>query len=348
MTDATTTSSASSPSRRPRVVTLGETMGMISSTQPGPLAHASTMQLGIGGSESNVAIGLSRLGVDAIWFGRVGDDSVGRLVAREVRAEGVDARITIDDGATTGLMIKERRTATSQNVTYYRAGSAGSRLSADDLDESAIASADVLHVTGITPALSGSAAQAVRRAADVARAAGVLVSFDVNYRRALWSTDDAAAFCREFAAGCDVLFAGEDEAAMLLGPAATASFPTGAAAGGAADAASDATAALARGLAELGPRQAVVKCGAAGAVAMVDGQLLEQRAVPIVAHDTVGAGDAFVAGYLAELAAGNDAPTRLQTAATVGAFVCLAAGDWEGLPRRSELGLLHAREAVTR
>jgi len=337
-----TTAASSSSTRRPRVVTIGETMGLLSTAQPGPLAHASTMQLGIGGSESNVAIGLSRLGVDVVWFGRVGDDSVGRLVAREIRAEGVDARVTIDDGAATGLMIKERRTSTTQNVTYYRAGSAGSRLSADDLDESAIASADVLHVTGITPALSGSAAQAVRRAADVARAAGVLVSFDVNYRRALWSADDAAAFCREFAAGCDVLFAGEDEAAMLLGPAATASFATDAATGPAA------AAALARGLAELGPRQAVVKCGAAGAVAMVDGQLLEQRAVPIVAHDTVGAGDAFVAGYLAELAAGNDAPTRLQTAATVGAFVCLAAGDWEGLPRRSELGLLHAREPVTR
>jgi len=341
------TAASCSSTRRPRVVTLGETMGLLSNAEPGPLAHASTMQLGIGGSESNVAIGLSRLGVDVTWFGRVGNDTVGRLVAREIRAEGVDARVTIDDGAATGLMIKERRTSTSQNVTYYRAGSAGSRLSADDLDEAAIASADVLHVTGITPALSGSAAQAVRRAADVAREAGVLVSFDVNYRRALWSTDDAATFCREFAAGCDVLFAGEDEAAMLLGPAASASFVTDAAAGSPSDAAAAASA-LARGLAELGPRQAVVKCGAAGAVAMVDGQLVTQEAVPIVAHDTVGAGDAFVAGYLAELAAGNDAPTRLQTAVTVGAFVCLAAGDWEGLPRRSELGLLHAREAVTR
>jgi len=343
VTDATAASSTLPPARRPRVVTLGETMGLLSNVQPGPLAHASTMQLGIGGSESNVAIGLSRLGVDAIWFGRVGDDSVGRLVAREIRAEGVDARVTIDDTAATGLMIKERRTATSQNVTYYRAGSAGSRLSADDLDEPAIAAADVLHVTGITAALSESAARAVRRAADVARDAGTLVSFDVNYRQALWSTDDAATFCRDFVAVCDVVFAGEDEAAMLLGLADAASAHADADAPAAAVAA-----ALARGLAELGPRQAVVKCGAAGAVAVVEGQLLTQQAVPIVAHDTVGAGDAFVAGYLAELAAGNDAATRLQTATTVGAFVCLAAGDWEGLPRRSELGLLHAREAVTR
>lgn len=351
MTDATAASSTLPPARRPRVVTLGETMGLLSNVQPGPLAHASTMQLGIGGSESNVAIGLSRLGVDAVWFGRVGDDSVGRLVAREIRAEGVDARVTIDDAAATGLMIKERRTSTSQSVTYYRAGSAGSRLSADDLDEPAIAAADVLHVTGITAALSESAARAVRRAADVARDAGTLVSFDVNYRQALWSTDDAATFCRDFVAVCDVVFAGEDEAAMLLGMADAASAHAHAHADAHADAdapAAAVAAALARGLAELGPRQAVVKCGAAGAVAVVEGQLLTQQAVPIVAHDTVGAGDAFVAGYLAELAAGNDAATRLQTATTVGAFVCLAAGDWEGLPRRSELGLLHAREAVTR
>jgi 2-dehydro-3-deoxygluconokinase len=331
---ATASSSTSVAGRRPRVVTLGETMGLLSNTAPGPLAHASTLQLGMGGSESNVAIGLSRLGVDAVWCGRVGDDAVGRLVEREIRAEGVDVRVVVDDGAPTGLMIKERRTSTSQSVSYYRAGSAGSRLSVADLDETTIAEADVLHLTGITPALSASARAAVRWAAEVARAAGTLVSFDVNYRRALWSATEAGAFCRDFASQCDVLFAGEDEAAMLLGSSD---------AGAGAD-----PAALARGLADLGPGQAVVKCGAAGAVAVIDGRLMTQAGVPIVPHDTVGAGDAFVAGYLAELAAGHDAETRLETAATAGAFACLAAGDWEGLPRRSELGLLRAQEPVTR
>jgi 2-dehydro-3-deoxygluconokinase len=323
----------SASGRRARVVTLGETMGLLSNTTPGPLAHASTMQLGMGGSESNVAVGLSRLGVDAVWCGRVGDDAVGRLVEREIRAEGVDTRVVVDPDAPTGLMLKERRTSTSQSVSYYRAGSAGSRLSIGDLDEATIASADVLHLTGITAALSDSAAEAVRWAADVARAAGALVSFDVNYRRALWSPAEAAASCRDFVARCDVVFAGEDEAAMVLGVEHD----------GAAD-----PGALARGLAELGPTQAVVKCGAAGAVAVVEGALMTQDGVPIVPHDTVGAGDAFVAGYLAELAAGLDAETRLRTAVTAGAFACLAAGDWEGLPRRSELGLLQAREPVTR
>jgi 2-dehydro-3-deoxygluconokinase len=336
---STASSSAASgpvPSgRRPRVVTVGETMGLFSNASPGPLAHAATMQLGIGGSESNVAIGLSRLGVDAVWCGRVGDDAVGRLVEREIRAEGVDARVVVDGGAPTAVMIKERRTSTTQSVTYYRTDSAGSRLSVSDLDETIIAGAEVLHLTGITPALSPSAREAVQWAADVARAAGTVVSFDVNYRRALWSPEEAAAFCRDFVTGCDVVFAGEDEAAALLGLDLDVGRHV------------DADA-LAHGLADLGPRQAVVKCGADGAVAVVDEVLMTQAGVTIVPHDTVGAGDAFVAGYLAELATGQDAATRLRTAVTTGAFACLSAGDWEGLPRRSELGLLHAREPVTR
>ena len=104
-------------------------MALMRADQVGPLAHASTMSLGIGGSESNVAIGLARLGVQSVWCGRVGADSLGQLVEREIRAEGVDVRIAVDATASTGLMIKERRTPATQRVSYYRAGSAGSRIS---------------------------------------------------------------------------------------------------------------------------------------------------------------------------------------------------------------------------
>ncbi|BAS18109.1 2-dehydro-3-deoxygluconokinase [Arthrobacter sp. Hiyo8] len=92
------------------VVTLGETMALMASDKAGPLAHASTMSLGIGGSESNVAIGLQRLGVQAVWCSRIGADSLGQLVEREIRAEGVVVHVTVDDDAPTGLMVKERRT----------------------------------------------------------------------------------------------------------------------------------------------------------------------------------------------------------------------------------------------
>jgi 2-dehydro-3-deoxygluconokinase len=101
-------------------------------------------------------------------------------------------------------------------------------------------------------------------------------------------------------------------------------------------------------MADLGPAQAVIKLGSEGAVACIDGELFRQAAIPIQAVDTVGAGDAFVAGYLAELMAGKAPSQRLELAAKTGAFACLAYGDWEGLPRRTELGLLQQNESVTR
>ncbi|WP_261375176.1 sugar kinase [Arthrobacter sp. KBS0702] len=313
----------------PYLVTLGETMALLTAEQPGPLAHVSAMGLGIGGSESNVAIGVQRLGGNAVWCGRVGADSLGQLVQREIRAEGVAVRITEDQAAPTGLMLKERRTVATQKVSYYRAGSAGSRLSSVDLDPLLIAGASILHVSGITPALSGSAAAAVRQAMELAREQGVTVSFDLNYRANLWSAAAAGQSYRALIPLADVVFAGDEEAALAVGSA-------------------EDPVELAKRLANLGPAQAVIKLGSEGAVASIDGEIFHQAAVPVQPVDTVGAGDAFVAGYLTELMAGSAPAQRLGLAAKTGAFACLAYGDWEGLPRREELGLLHQREAVTR
>ena len=303
-----------------RLVTLGETMGMFRAERIGSVAHERDFTLGVGGAESNVAIGVARLGGDATWIGRVGADGIGELVTRELLAERVDARAIVDAEARTGLMVKERRTAGRTGVAYYRADSAGSRLRAADLDRALIASAGVLHITGITPALSETAAEAVREAVDAAVAAGVPVSFDVNHRAYLWPLERATPVYRELAARATIVFAGEDEAALLVGDGAPAE--------------------LAERIAALGPTQVVIKLGADGALALVDGARHEVAAIPIEPVDTVGAGDAFVAGYLAELLAGADATQRLATAVRTGAFACLGPGDWEGYPRRAELALL--------
>ena len=312
----------------PYVLTFGETMALMRADHIGPLAHASTMSLGIGGSESNVAIGLQRLGVQAVWCGRVGADSLGQLVEREIRAEGVDARIAVDPSAPTGLMIKERRTPATQRVSYYRAGSAGSRITPADVDAQLISDAALLHVSGITPALSPQAEATLRYAIDTARAAGVPVSFDLNFRGNLWSPEGAGSVYRDIIPLVDVVFAGDDEAAIAVGPGEAKE--------------------LARRLAALGPRQAVIKLGANGALALVNGELYSQPAVPVEALDTVGAGDAFVAGYLAEFITGLDPAERLRTGAATGAFACLVPGDWEGAPRRHELTLLASKEPVNR
>ncbi|HEY9357785.1 MAG TPA: sugar kinase [Arthrobacter sp.] len=312
----------------PYVLTFGETMALMRADQVGPLAHASTLSLGIGGSESNVAIGLQRLGVQAVWCGRVGADSLGNLVEREIRAEGVDVRAAVDPSAPTGLMIKERRTPATQRVSYYRSGSAGSRITPEDIDGQLISGAQLLHVSGITPALSPQAASTLRYAVDAARAAGVPVSFDLNFRGNLWSAEGARSVYRDIIPLADIVFAGDDEAAIAVG------------AGDAEE--------LARRIAALGPSQAVIKLGADGALALIDGTVFRQAAVTVDAVDTVGAGDAFVAGYLAELVSGQGPRDRLQTAAATGAFACLVPGDWEGFPRRHELPILQAREPVSR
>lgn len=313
----------------PYVVTLGETMALLHNQTPGSLAHAASLQLSIGGAESNVAVALVRLGTSATWIGRVGADSLGERVLRELRAEGVTVHAAVDPDAPTGLMIKEQRTQDATHVWYYRAGSAGSRLGTDDFPPSLIAGAALLHVTGITPALSTTAHSAVVEAVQLAREAGVPVSFDVNHRTTLWKGREPAEVYRELARASSIVFAGADEA-RLLAPTA-ASVPE-----------------LARGVASLGPKQVIIKLGGAGCHALIDGADYPLPAVPVRVVDTVGAGDAFVAGYLYEFLLGKDPLTRLRTAVTTGAFACTTVGDWEGLPRRQDLALLALGDPVIR
>jgi len=150
----------------PALVTLGETMCVLQSEHIGPLRQnhvvgevvgdVKSVRPGVVGAETNVAIGVRRLGVPSAWIGRVGDDPMGAPVARELRAEGVDlTSLRIDVNAPTGIMVKERRTAKVSRVSYVRSGSAGSRLCPDDVSRELGEGARVLHVTGITPALSG-------------------------------------------------------------------------------------------------------------------------------------------------------------------------------------------------
>jgi 2-dehydro-3-deoxygluconokinase len=310
------------------VVTLGETMGLLRATSIGSLEHVSDFALHIGGAESNVAIGVARLGRPAMWIGRVGDDGIGRRVLRELRAEGVTVDAVVDPSARTGLMLKETPTSGSTRVLYYRAASAGGRLDVADLDLDGIGAAGVLHVTGITLALSASAEAAVFAAVDAAVAAGVPVSFDVNHRAALWGDRDPRDLYRRVAERAAIVFAGLDEAELLVGSGTPEQ--------------------LAARIADLGPAQAIVKLGEDGCVASIDGETLSTPAEPITPLDTVGAGDAFVAGYLVALLDGLPAADRLRQGTRCGAFACLGPGDWESLPRRADLDAFGSGDPVIR
>ena len=313
----------------PYVLTIGESMGLVRQAQPGRLVTQRAVEFGFGGAESNVAIGLSRLGTAAAWCGRLGADSVGDVIERELRAEGVRAAVIRDPDAATGLMLKERPTPGTSRVVYYRRASAGSRLTAADVRDSLITEAALVHVTGITPALSATANAAVESTMRRARAAGVPVSIDLNYRSALWSARAAADRLAALVPLADIVFAGDDEAALLLGALAPVE--------------------LASGLQALGPHEVVIKLGDRGCVAVAGDEHLARDAVRVDVVDTVGAGDAFVAGYLAEWVAGASLAQRLETATAAGAYACTMSGDWEGLPRRADIAALSAgRDPVQR
>lgn len=300
------------------VVAIGESM--VSFRSPAAFALGAPMTPRLAGAESNVAIGLSRLGHRVRWAGRVGADPFGELILRELRAEGVDTGLAVQDpDAATGLMFLEQRTADVTRVVYRRSGSAGSRLDAADVKEFLAEVPRVVHLTGITPSLSATALEAVEVAAETASAAGALVSLDLNYRARLWSRAEARDALSRLTRHARILIASDDELDLV---------------------ADGDEAHVVAQLLGAGVEQVAVKRGARGASLFTSAGRVDHGPLPVTAVDTVGAGDAFCAGFLSALLEGLDGPARLQRGAVLGAFAVSTLGDWEGLPTRAELDVL--------
>ncbi len=298
------------------VITVGETMVLGVPPRPGRLRHAGSLEIKIGGAESNLAIALSRLGLSAGWAGYLGDDEPGQLVLDGIRAEGVDtSQVRRIEEHPTGLYLREQVGA-DVRVYYYRQGSAASTMRRDAFDLDYLGGARFVHLTGITPALSEDCRAFVRWAAREARASGARVSFDVNYRSKLWGTKEAREFAEEILPDVYLLLAGDEEARALWGRDDEA---------------------LVQELASRGPEEVILKTGSAGSLALVDGEVLEHPAFTVAEVDPVGAGDAFAAGYLAGHLWGLPAEERLRVANAMGALSVATLGDYEGLPNRDEL-----------
>lgn len=312
-----------------QVLTFGETMGSIRAA--GLLRHGGPMSMSLGGAETNVAIGLARLGHSVRWAGRLGADEVGRFALRTLQAEGVltDA-VVHDPSLPTGIMLLEKRIADVSRAAYYRAGSAGSALRVEDLSAALNAGPKVLHFTGITPALSDSAAEATLWAAETARERGITVSFDVNYRAKLWDRESASTVLTVLAGLADIVIASEDEIGLV----------------GGSDAAAESE--LVGELQARGTADVVIKRGSDGATAYSSDGTHHRDALTVPVVDTVGAGDAFTAGYLSALLEGKSTDERLLRGVTLGAFAVAATGDWENLPHRDELDLIKAGGSTIR
>ena len=296
------------------VVTLGEALVIFSPADAGPLRFVHNFTKSIGGAEANVAIALSRLGFSTGWISRLGDDEFGRYVQYALRGEGIDlSQVTFDTELPTGILFKEQYHNSNPNVYYYRKGAAVTTLSADDISESYIADAKILHVTGILPALSPANKAASLQAIQYAKKHGVKISFDPNLRLKLWSREEAKATLLEMVNFADIILPGLDEAEFLLG----LSQPDE----------------ICARFHELGCKIVVLKLGKDGCM-ISDGTKIISVA-GYHAHrliDTVGAGDGFAAGFLAGVLAGKDLQECGELANGVGAMATLVRGDTEGYP----------------
>lgn len=267
---------------------------------------------GYGGDAANTAVMAARLG-GARLCGRVGGDALGRRLLEFWQRSGVDtAAVTVDE-APTGIYVNERLGEGGCRFHYHRRGSAGSRLSSGDVTAAFLSGLDALHFTGITLAISTSAAAAARLAARLAREQGALVSFAVNHRPALHGDVHEIAAC---ARAADVVFVSIEEAEVIFG------------AGGPSE--------VARALVA-GPAEVVVTLGDGGAVAFVNSSEVRVPAPAVEIVDATGAGDALAGVYLAERVAGSSAERALTRAVAAATLSCRSFGAALSYPRASEL-----------
>ncbi|MFE1287459.1 sugar kinase [Streptomyces sp. NPDC058751] len=315
------------------VVALGESMVTFLPTRPGRLADVPSFERGIGGAESNVACVLARAGHSARWVGRVGADGFGDHLVEAITAYGVDtSAVRRDPGRPTGVYFRTAgdRATDAHEVAYYRAGSAASAMTARNTDLAAARSGRVLHLSGITAALSDGCLDLVREL-TAPRTGRPLVSFDVNHRPALWrGRPGGPRVLLDLARRADIVFVGDDEARDAWGLRG------------------------ARAIREALPEPAVlvVKDGGRGAVVFdrnagaggpgsgsgagegADGTAVFVPAPGVDVVAAVGAGDAFAAGFLSATLRGLPARDRLRHGHLTAAAALTVPGDLAEPPAR--------------
>lgn len=314
----------------PEILAFGEAMTLFIADTPGEMAEVEHFQRRIAGADTNVAIGLARLGFRVGWLSRVGDDSFGTYIRHTLEAEGLDCRHLIADPAhSTGLIFKERAVGGADpRVEYFRRGSAASHLSPGDAAKVEFAAARHLHATGIPPAVSASCRELSWHMLENARAAGVSISFDPNLRPSLWDSErEMCETLNAMAATADWVLPGLAEGRRLTGR--------------------DTPHDIAGFYLDRGAQAVIIKLGPEGSY--YRGTLGGSEAsftvpgFPVAeVVDTVGAGDGFAVGVISALLDGLSPQAAVRRGNLIGAQAVQVVGDMEGLPSRGRLNELEA------
>jgi 2-dehydro-3-deoxygluconokinase len=311
-----------------KVLCFGETLGLVLNPRGTRLRDCATAHVSFAGAETNVAIGLARLGCRVGWLSAVGNDPVGDRVLRQLRAEGIEVGgVRVDPSRVTAMMLRDRFNWTEPSVYYWRDTSAFSQATTDLVRDCDWKGVGALFLSGITPALNSRAWTATQDIISAARARSIDVWFDVNHRRKLWSESDAAARLGPLLRHIDILFTSDEEGRILTG------FRTP----------DD----IGRALLDKGAKRVVLKLGVRGVWAFeAKGKVFCPPFAIEAEVDPIGAGDGFDAGFLSGVLAGRPVEECLARGSACGAMVCLTDGDWEGLPSSAELDRFLAQKRV--
>ena len=303
------------------VITFGEAMMLLVADRPGPLELAQAFYKRTAGAETNVAIGLARLGLKVGWASRLGTDSMGRYLLAAMTHEGIDcSHVVCDASQQTGFQFKGCVTDGSDPpVEYHRKGSAASHMGVADIDEAWLLGARHLHATGVFAAVSGTTLPAAAKTMDLMRAAGRSVSFDPNLRPTLWATPELMrSAINDLATRADWVLPGLEEGRFLTGK--------------------DTPESIATFYRQRGAKLVVVKLGRQGAYFDSDSATGYVAGFPVSkVVDTVGAGDGFAVGVISALLDGLSVPAAVRRGAWIGARAVQVLGDSEGLPTRAQL-----------
>lgn len=268
-------------------LTFGENMIRLSTQHHERLEQSRALDLGHGGTEANTAVALARLGYHTAWVSRMSDNPLGRRIANDLRTWGVDTQniIWTNDARVGTFFLEIGATPRASSVTYDRRDSAMSRMQTSEFPWALLAETRWLHVTGITAAISPTCQALVVEAVERAHAAGLPVSVDINYRARLWTTEQARSVLAPLCRDADFMFVTQADAKRVFGVDG-------------ADAAE-----ILRALGSKFARQMVVMTmGARGAAALDKRtqEIVQISAFPVPdTVDRIGAGDAFVAGFIA-------------------------------------------------
>ncbi|TNC20570.1 sugar kinase [Amycolatopsis alkalitolerans] len=297
------------------LLAIGETMVMVTPRPGGRLDAHSSFLLRPGGAESNVAALLSALGHRTAWAGAVGNDPLGDIVVNSLRERGVEVGLVRRDAERPTAVYFKDPGPEGTKVYYYRSGSAAAAMSTADLAAWTGCPARVVHLTGITAAISPQGRELTHHLLAGRPLGTALASFDVNHRPALWSAADAAPVLLDLAQRSDIVFVGRDEAETLWGTPDAGSV---------------------RKLIDR-PGHLIVKDAAVEAVGFTPDGECRVPATPVEVVDAVGAGDAFAAGWLSGLLDGRDETTRLRLGHFAASRVLRSPSDLAELPRAAEV-----------